>query len=86
MHGKTLYAANCGSCHGASGEGAEGPALANPVLLANATDTYLVQTILVGRRDTSMQGFALGSTTRRELSQPEVESIVAYIRTWEPRP
>jgi mono/diheme cytochrome c family protein len=84
--GRTLYASNCASCHGANGQGGEGTALADAVLLGNATDTYFVETIRRGRRGTSMQGFTSGSTTRRTLSQPEIEAIVTHIRTWEAHP
>jgi len=81
--GGELYAANCASCHGPSGEGKEGPALANASLLANATDTYLVRTVGRGRRGTAMFGFTHGSTVRQALSERDIESIVAYVRTWE---
>jgi len=84
--GRELYALNCGACHGQKGEGGEGPALADPVLLANATDTYFVETIRQGRRGTSMVGFGVGSVARRALAPDEIEAIVAYIRTWETRP
>ena len=56
--GRNLYAASCSGCHGMNGEGGEGPALNNPVLLANATDTYFVETISRGRRGTFMPAFA----------------------------
>lgn len=81
--GQRLYAASCAACHGKAGEGGEGPALANPNLLAHATDTYLVETIRRGRRGSSMLGFGAGSSTRRTLSQEEIEAIVAHIRSWE---
>ncbi|MBI5505715.1 MAG: c-type cytochrome [Deltaproteobacteria bacterium] len=81
--GGELYAAACASCHGASGEGKEGPALSNAQLLASATDTYLVRTIGRGRRGTAMLGFTRGSTVREALSEPDIESIVAFVRTWE---
>ena len=84
--GKELYASTCGACHGQRGEGGEGPALANPVLLANATDTYLVETIRQGRRGSSMIGFGVGSVARRELSPTEIEAIVAFMRSWEAKP
>jgi cbb3-type cytochrome c oxidase subunit III len=84
--GAELYAASCAGCHGKSGEGAEGPALHNPVLLRSATDRYLVETIARGRRGTSMAAFAAGSTTHATLSAAEIESIVAFIRTWEENP
>ncbi len=81
--GAALYAANCAACHGDDGEGKEGTALANRVLLETATDTYLVETIRSGRRGTSMPGFANPSPVRQLLAQDEIESIVAHIRSWE---
>lgn len=84
--GAELYADSCASCHGADGEGGEGPALDNPVLLRSATDTYLVETIGRGRRGTSMAGFAASSPTRATLSSQEIEAIVAFIREWEEEP
>lgn len=84
--GRTLYGTNCARCHGAEGRGGEGTALNNPVLLASATDTYLIETIKRGRRGTSMAGFAEGSTVTATLSPEEVESVVAYIRSWEVNP
>jgi len=83
--GGDLYASHCASCHGNVGEGKEGLALANASLLANATDSYLVRTIGRGRRGTAMLGFTHGSTVREALSEPDIESIVAYVRTWEKR-
>ncbi len=84
--GKELYVANCASCHGLMGEGGEGTALGNPVLLETATDTYLVQTISRGRRGTNMPSFAEASLTHRALTRSEIESIVAFLRLWETRP
>jgi cbb3-type cytochrome c oxidase subunit III len=84
--GSRLYASACSGCHGTAGEGAEGPALANPVLLRAATDTYLTETITRGRRGTSMEGFALPTTTRPAFSREEIESIVTFLRTWETKP
>jgi mono/diheme cytochrome c family protein len=84
--GQRLYAVTCAGCHGKAGEGGEGPALKNPVLLANATDTYLTETIRRGRRGTAMESFATPSPTRASLGSGEIESIVAFIRTWEKQP
>lgn len=81
--GALLFGAYCASCHGPKGEGKEGPALNNKVLLANATDTYLVETIRRGRRGTEMEGFANPSTVRPALAGTEIESIVTHLRTWE---
>lgn len=81
--GAALYAKDCAQCHGKDGEGKEGPALANPGLLRAASDTYLFETIRRGRRGTTMLGFAQPSTVRPALSDDEIESIVAFLRTWE---
>jgi cbb3-type cytochrome c oxidase subunit III len=81
--GGKLYSAHCASCHGTQGQGGEGPALSNKVLLSSATDTYLARTIGFGRRGTSMQGYLQGSTVRPALSPAEIEAIVSHIRTWE---
>ncbi len=84
--GGALYAQNCASCHGVEGQGGEGTALRNPVLLESASDTYLTETIWRGRRGTTMPAFSEASTIHRSLTRPEIESIVAFIRSWETRP
>ena len=81
--GRELYGRYCAGCHGAKGQGIEAPALANKALLAAAGDTYLVQTIARGRRGTAMQAFASPSSVHPALAPAEIESIVAFIRTWE---
>jgi mono/diheme cytochrome c family protein len=81
--GGRLFAAYCSGCHGQKGEGGEGPALNNKVLVSAATDTFLVETIGRGRGGTAMAGFLTPSPVRPALTQSEIESIVAYIRSWE---
>jgi mono/diheme cytochrome c family protein len=81
--GARLFGEACASCHGAAGEGKEGPALANRGLLAAATDTYLVETIRRGRRGTSMPAFGAASPAHRLLADDEIESVVAWLRAWE---
>lgn len=81
--GERLYAANCAGCHGARGQGADGPMLANQVLLRNAPDSFLVATIRRGRRGTAMQGFERPTPSRRALAEHEIESVVAFIRAWD---
>jgi mono/diheme cytochrome c family protein len=80
--GERLYRAMCSGCHGAKGEGVEGNALNNPVLLSSASDTFLVETIGRGRAGTSMEGFRLASPARPALAEIEIESIVTFIRSW----
>jgi mono/diheme cytochrome c family protein len=81
--GERLFAASCSGCHGRNGEGGEGPALNNKVLLSKATDGYLVETISRGRTGTAMRGFNEPSPAHRTYSRPEIESIVAFVRSWE---
>jgi cbb3-type cytochrome c oxidase subunit III len=81
--GQRLYADVCGSCHGGRGEGKEGPALNNKVFLDLATDSYLFKTVQNGRSGTSMMGFGAGSSVRRTLTDAEIASVIAFIRTWE---
>lgn len=81
--GRRLFTEACASCHGERGEGKEGPALNNRVLLDLATDSYLFKTIQNGRAGTSMSGFGAGSSIRQTLTDAEIASVVAFIRTWE---
>jgi mono/diheme cytochrome c family protein len=81
--GESLYRRHCAGCHGADGEGPDAPALSHPLLLATATDDYLVETIGRGRAGTAMHGFGNPSTVYPILTPGDVESIVAYLRTWE---
>lgn len=81
--GAALYAEHCTGCHGKTGEGGEGTALNNSVLLATATDRYMAETIRLGRPGTSMPTFGMASTVRPALASDEIASIVAHIRTWE---
>lgn len=81
--GARLYAESCASCHGANGEGKEGPALANRRFLAAASDTYLVETIRRGRRGTSMPAFGSASPAHRVLADDEIVAIATYLRSWE---
>jgi mono/diheme cytochrome c family protein len=78
-----LYTEVCASCHGGRGEGKEAPALNNRVFLDLATDTYIFKTIQRGRNGTSMAGFGAGSSVRRTLTDGEIASVTAFIRTWE---
>ena len=81
--GQRLYVSACATCHGERGDGKEGPALNNRVFLDLATDTYIFKTIQLGRTGTSMAAFGTGSSAQRTLTDPEISSVVAFIRTWE---
>ena len=81
--GEGLFATACSGCHGDAGQGGEGPALNNAVLLDSATDTYLVETIGNGRRGTGMPAFLTPSPAHPTLDPSEIEAIVAFLRMWQ---
>ncbi len=81
--GKRVFDSICAGCHGQDGKGGAGPALNNKVLLAAATDTYLVETIRRGRRGTAMSSFLESSPVRPALTAGDIESVVAWLRTLE---
>ncbi len=81
--GALAYKENCSSCHGPDGEGASGPQLNNPALLAVASDGFLAATINLGRTDTAMQPMVRGQGGNAQIPPEHVEDIVAYIRQWE---
>jgi mono/diheme cytochrome c family protein len=83
VRGQALFSQFCAGCHGPRGEGTDAPALGNKMFLAAAGDTYLVETIKRGRRGTLMPGFQVPAPTNPVLSDGEIESVVAFMRTWE---
>ncbi len=83
--GDALFAASCSGCHGDKGQGGKGPALGNRAFLELATDGYLRDTITKGRQGTVMPAFGEPSPVHRTLAPSDVESIVAYIRSWQGR-
>src|SRR5207245_2759692 len=81
--GEGLYAAQCASCHGATGGGdgplakslsVRPPALSDLAVLGRFTDQELTRLILQGRPGTPMPGFV------RTLDPGQVASLVAFLR------
>src|SRR5881409_883930 len=81
--GEGLYAAQCASCHGASGGGdgplakslsVRPPALSDLAALGRFTDQELTRLILQGRPGTPMPGFG------RSLDSGQAASLVAFLR------
>ncbi|MCA9250802.1 MAG: c-type cytochrome, partial [Phycisphaerales bacterium] len=81
--GRHLFAGQCAGCHGPDGEGATGPQLNNPVFLGSATDVMLREWISHGKEGTEMRGFRKGGQGVGELSDRQIEDIVAYLRLLE---
>ncbi len=95
--GAKLYRGICANCHGVRGEGGpdvgggghviasfagfSAPALADPGFQRSATDGYIKATLIYGRIGTPMSSFLKGYQGAVELSEEEINNIVAYIRT-----
>ncbi|MBI3545622.1 MAG: c-type cytochrome [Gammaproteobacteria bacterium] len=77
LNGAALYEHYCAACHGNQGKGGVGVPLALPDFLAVANDDFLRKTIRLGRPGRVMPAF-------QQLSETEVDAIVAYIRGWAP--
>ncbi|NQZ79369.1 MAG: c-type cytochrome, partial [Ekhidna sp.] len=73
--GAALYEQHCSACHGKEGEGVSAPALANPMLLATATDHFLRYAIAEGRDGTPMIAF------KDQLDSLEINNITAFLRS-----
>lgn len=82
QRGKSLYAQNCITCHGARGQGSDLPIggskpardLASPQARAELTRERMISSVTVGRPGTAMAGF--GS----RLQPPDIEAVVDYVR------
>ncbi len=74
--GRDLFRSRCGTCHGLEGTGGIGPSLNNQDFLTIATDQFLYQTIVTGRRNTGMPSWS-------RLSAREISSLIAFIRGWQ---
>jgi len=80
--GKSLYAQNCITCHGAQGQGSALPIggsvpardLASPQARAELTRERMIRSVTVGRPGTAMAGF--GS----RLAAGDIEAVVDYVR------
>lgn len=75
--GRAVFIDQCAVCHGENGEGEMGPAIANPALLALATDAFLRYAIENGRDGTDMPAF--GET----LPAEDIDAVTAFLRSHE---
>ncbi|MGN6488955.1 MAG: glucose/sorbosone family PQQ-dependent dehydrogenase [Devosia sp.] len=68
--GKTVYASNCAACHGAAGQGAQGPAFTDNEALGDAA--YLARTIV--------HGFGYMPRFGDRLSDEQIAAVSSYVR------
>ena len=82
--GKAVFGDICADCHGDAGigfdAGGSGPAIGTHGFLNLETDGYIRTTIKEGRSNTKMRGFS-GPSGLANLSDQEIEDIIAYLRT-----
>lgn len=79
--GKSIWEANCASCHGADGEGTSAPALNSEQFLTAATDDQIMHLVSVGVPGTAMGAF--GQDFAGPLTSEQVEAVTTFIRSWE---
>ena len=90
--GAQLFAENCSGCHGQFGEGGPNPSRPGDIIspissaefLKTRDDVTLRAIISQGQPDFGMSPF--GSTNGGALSDEEIDSVVAFIRSWQANP
>jgi mono/diheme cytochrome c family protein len=80
--GRQLWALNCASCHGDSGQGVGAPALNSQQFLTSVTDEQIHRIASAGISGTAMPAWS--NEFGGPLTDEELAAIVAYIRSWEP--
>ncbi|TPW21474.1 MAG: cytochrome c [Elusimicrobia bacterium] len=75
--GFALFRGHCAGCHGMRGEGGIGVSLDRPSFLAIASDQYLRDTILTGRKHTAMPA-------AYDFSAGDVSDLIAFLRSLHP--
>ncbi|HET7545203.1 MAG TPA: c-type cytochrome [Polyangiaceae bacterium] len=82
-HGAQLYGRMCAVCHGEHGEGYkadQAPRLAQPEFQRSVSDEHLREAIKNGRTGTTMSAWS--KDRGGPLSGPEIEDVIAFLRTW----
>jgi len=77
--GKIVYKANCVMCHGEKGEGDLAPSIATQEFLTIVDDSYLYDTLSLGRPGTGMPAW-------RHFSNQDMTSLIGFLRTWQKSP
>ena len=83
--GAALYTKYCALCHGPDAKGYaadNAPSLITPQFLSAADDSFLVNSIALGRPDTAMAAY--GAQSGGPLSTDQIQDIVAFLRSHGP--
>ena len=82
--GQFWFDSICATCHGPNGDGytagGTGTAIGKASFLNHASDGFIRTTIKQGRSNTRMIGYS-GPESMADLSDSEVDDIIAYLRT-----
>jgi mono/diheme cytochrome c family protein len=73
--GKAIYRRDCESCHGIDGKGDIGLPLNNPDFLSVASDRFICNTILQGRKMAGMPAWP-------KYSSEDLAGLIRYLRSW----
>lgn len=73
--GKAVYDKSCVQCHGTQVQRVNAVHLANPILLATASDAFLRHAVEVGRPGTPMVAW------KDVLSAQQIDDVVVYVRS-----
>ena len=75
--GAPIFLKNCSTCHGAQGEGVDGPALRNSQYIQTAGDQAVFQTIAEGRPGTKMPAWL--QINGGPLDETQITDVIAYL-------
>jgi mono/diheme cytochrome c family protein len=81
--GHQLWGLDCSSCHGDQGQGVDAPALNAKQFLGTITDEQMHRIISSGITGSEMPAWL--SDFGGPLTDDQIEAVVAYIRSWQPR-
>jgi len=81
LAGESLWTSTCASCHGYFGQGVDAPALNSVQFLTIATDEQILSIVSTGIPGSEMAAYS--QQYGGPLTQEQVVSIVACIRSWE---
>lgn len=82
LAGEGIWTSTCSSCHGANGQGVDAPALNSMQFLAIASNEQILAIVSAGIPGSDMAAY--GQQFGGPLTQEQIVSVVACIRSWEP--
>lgn len=84
--GAKIFQKQCDHCHGIKWSGMIAPIIQSEGFLRQSSDHYIKETVTYGRDGTQMKPYGKGLGGVAELSEEEINAVVAYIRSFEDNP